>query len=70
MSDLEQRILDAHEAGDKSALVTVYAEASRQASDLDAACFFAVYAHTFALEIEHPLRAELHAFLKQHGREV
>lgn len=70
MSQLEEDLLAAHAAGNKTALVELYSHASEISDDLDAACFYAVYAYIFALEINHPKKAELHAFLKHHGREA
>lgn len=70
MSQLETDLLAAHAAGDKPSLVALYSMASHQATDLDAACFYAVYAYIFALEINHPKQTELFNFLKLHGREA
>lgn len=69
MSDLNERILIAHETGDHYALVDLYAAAAEQSTDLDARCYFLTIANVFALEQNHPRQTELHDELKRHGRE-
>lgn len=69
MKHLNDRILDAHAKGNKRALAELYHKASETASSIDSACFFATQAHIFALECNHALQFELHAFLRHHGRE-
>jgi len=69
MSDLEHRLLAAHAAGDKAALVTLYSEAAEAASDEEAAWFYLTHAHVYALELDHPAAAELRARLVAAGRE-
>ena len=69
MTDLNARLLAAHEAGDRQALVALYQEAARHASDLDATCFFLTHAYVFALELDHPDAPNLRAQLAAHGRE-
>ncbi|MEM7742590.1 MAG: hypothetical protein AAF409_02670 [Pseudomonadota bacterium] len=69
---LDRALLEAHAAGDRSALVRLYAEAGDGAEadgDLDAACFFWTHAYVFALQAGDPAAARLHARLKAHGRE-
>ncbi len=69
MSDLDARLIAAHEAGDKPALVTLYTEAADGANDVDAACFYLTHAYVFALDAGHPSAATLHARLVAQGRE-
>lgn len=69
MSDLNEKILIAHEQGDHYALVDLYAAAADQAMGLDARCYFLTIANVFALEQNHPRQSELHSELKAHGRE-
>jgi len=69
MSDLDARLIAAHEAGDKPALVTLYTEAADVANDVDAACFYLTHAYVFALDAGHPAAATLHARLVAQGRE-
>ena len=68
--DLDQRLLVAHEAGDKRSLVTLYEKAAAGANDLDATCFYLTHAYIFALELGDPRSAGLHRQLKSHGRET
>ncbi len=69
MSDLDTRLLRAHEAGDGPALVTLYQEAADQAADTDAACFYLTHAYVFALELDHPDVPVIRARLVAEGRE-
>ena len=69
MSDLDSRMLAAHEAQDQPALIALYTEAADQAADLTAACFYLTHAYVFALEAGAPEAPALHARLKAHGRE-
>ena len=68
MSVLNARVLAAHAADDRPALVSLYTQAADQAGDIDTACFFLTYAYVFALELGHPKAETLHARLTQHGR--
>ncbi|WP_164658578.1 hypothetical protein [Tropicibacter sp. Alg240-R139] len=70
MSDLNDRLLAAHETGDTRALVDLYTEAADQAKDMDTACFFLTHAMIFALELGLPIADELRSQLAQHGRET
>ncbi len=70
MTDLDSRLLAAHEAGDTPALVDLYKEAADTAPDADAAGFFLTHAYVFALEINHPDAAALRARLVETGRET
>jgi len=53
MSDLDQRLLSAHAAGDYPALVSLYREAAEASTDADAAGFYLTHAYVFALELGH-----------------
>ena len=70
MSALQDRLLAAHAAQDRRALVGLYTEAADSATDLDAACFFLTHAYVFALELGDPRAHALHARLKAEGREA
>lgn len=65
---LDAKVLAAHQAQDKAALVTLYTQAADSTKDTDAACFFLTYAYIYALEIGHPNAAGLAARLRGHGR--
>ena len=67
---LNARLLAAHAAKDKTALVTLYTHAADIAGDTDAACFFLTHAYIFALDLGDPRAAALHARLVEHGRET
>ena len=68
MSDLNTRLLAAHDAGDNDTLVTLYTAAADQSRDIDAECFFLTHAYVFALELGHPDTPTLKSRLKHHGR--
>lgn len=70
MSDLDTRLLAAHEAGDRDALVALYTEAADSAASHDAACFYLTHAYVFALELGHPAADRLRARLIAAGRET
>lgn len=70
MSILESRLLAAHAAGDKHALVALYEEAATAAIPPEAQGFFLTQAYVYALETGHPKAAELHQRLKATGREA
>ncbi len=70
MDDLHSRMLSAHEAQDRMALIKLYAEAADSVNDVDASCFFLTHAYVFALEAGVPDAKALHARLKHHGREA
>lgn len=69
MSDLNARMIAAHDAGDRQALVRLYTEAADAATDLDAACFYLTHAYVFALEAGAPQAPALRERLIAHGRE-
>ena len=68
MTDLNQRLLQAHAQDNRAELVTLYSEAAETADDTDAACFYMTYAYIYGLELDHPLVPTLYAKLKDHGR--
>lgn len=70
MSDLQSRLLRAHEAGDTCALIALYTEAADAAPDIDAACFFLTHAYVFALEAGDPRAQTLRQRLIDAGRET
>ncbi|MBO9452868.1 hypothetical protein J7426_21575 [Tropicibacter sp. R16_0] len=70
MSDLNDRLLAAHAAEDKRALVDLYTEAADQAADIDSACFYLTHAMVFALELGLPVADDLRRHLAQQGRET
>ena len=69
MSDLDARLLKAHERDDRPALAALYREAADCANDADAEGFYLTHAYIFALEMGHPETNALHARLEQMGRE-
>lgn len=70
MSELNQRLLEAHATGDKAALVALYHEAAQGTVDPDVACFYLTQAYVFALETSHADTQQLHQLLKTAGREA
>ena len=68
MTTLDDRLLAAHADQDHSALVTLYAQAADESTDIDAACFYLTHAYVFALELGHKDVAKLRARLADHGR--
>ena len=54
MSNLDARMIAAHEAHDLPALITLYTQAADTANDIDAACFYLTHAYIFALEAGAP----------------
>ncbi|WP_120499808.1 hypothetical protein [Roseovarius sp. EL26] len=70
MSDtLDARMIAAHEAGDKPALVRLYSQAADEANDVDASCFYLTHAYIFALDSGSPETETLQARLIAQGRE-
>jgi hypothetical protein len=51
-------------------LAELYAAGSATAQTLDEQCFLATQAYIFALESNHPLAEQLHAFLVQNRRDA
>ncbi|WP_305969815.1 MULTISPECIES: hypothetical protein [unclassified Mameliella] len=70
MKALDDRLLAAHAADDRPALVGLYAQAAETVNDLDAACFYLTHAYVFALELGDTRATALHARLKAEGRET
>ena len=68
-NDLDTRMLAAHAADDRIALITLYTEAADVANDVDTACFFLTHAYIFALEAGAPQAPALRQRLVAHGRE-
>ena len=68
MSTLEDRLLAAHDAGDKPLLVALYQEAAVAAETIDQRAFFLTHAFVFALEIGHQDAPALRAHLIKMGR--
>jgi hypothetical protein len=69
MSTLDARLLTAHEAGDKTALVALYREAAHAAGSQDEAAFFLTNAYIYALETGHADALMLRDQLVAMGRE-
>ncbi len=69
MSNLDARLLAAHEAGDLPALVALYQEAAGRAGTDTARGFYLTHAHVFALELGHADAPALRAALVAMGRE-
>lgn len=70
MTDLDQRLLAAHERDDKPALIALYAEAAQNAKTSDAAGFYMTHAFVFALETGDPRSVQLRQWLVDQGREM
>jgi len=70
VSDLDGRLLAAHAAGDRVALIALYAEASGAAATPVARSFYLTHAYVFALEAGTPEAPALRARLVAMGAEV
>ncbi|WP_146343981.1 hypothetical protein [Falsiphaeobacter marinintestinus] len=70
MSDLNSRLLEAHDRGDTAALVTLYMQAANQAKDQNAAGFFMTQAYVFALDTNDARLQDLRNWLVANGREA
>lgn len=70
MTDLDARLLAAHENNDLRALVDLYRAAADQAKTETARAFYLTHAHVFALELGHPDTEILRAALIAMGRET
>lgn len=66
---LDARLLAAHAADDRSALVGLYTQAADGAENEGACGFFLTQAYVFALDTNHPTRPCLRARLVAMGRE-
>lgn len=69
MIDLDTRLLAAHAAGNRGALVALYAEAAEKANSADAAGFFLTQSDIHALERGDPAAPRLQARLVADGRD-
>ena len=67
---LDIQVQAAHAHQDSAALAELYAAGSATAQTLDEQCFLATQAYIFALESNHPLAEQLHAFLVQNRRDA
>lgn len=67
-ADLDARLLAAHEADDRHALVALYEEAADTASGSDARGFYLTHAFVFALDAGDPRAPALKARLRAMGR--
>ncbi len=70
MTELDHRLCAAHSAGDLMALVALYDEAAKGASDEDARGFYLTHAYVFALEAGSPDADELRTRLVAMGRDT
>ena len=71
LAALERELLAAHESGDGSALIGLYAAAADKAEasdDIDSAAFFLTHAWIFALERDDKRAGALRARLASWGR--
>ena len=68
--DLYARLLAAHAADDRAALIALYKEASEAADTPVARNFYLTHAYVFALEAGAPEAAELRARLVAYGAET
>lgn len=68
--DLDRRLLAAHAADDRSALITLYTEAAEMATQTVARNFFLTHAYVFALEAGLAVAADLRARLVAFGAET
>lgn len=69
MSDLQDRLLAAHDTDDRRALVALYTEAADQAEVDEARYFYLTHAYVFALELGDTRACDLRARLRAAGRE-
>lgn len=70
MTTLDERLLSAHETGNKHALVQLYVEAADQSTDETARGFYLTHAYVFALELGSDAAPELRRRLIGMGRET
>lgn len=70
MSALDDRLLNAHAAGDIRALAALYEQAADAQTETEAAAFFLTHAYVHALEAGLPAAARLRQRLIDMGREV
>ena len=67
---LDQRLLAAHDADDRAALVGLYTLAADQANSATATGFYLTHAYVYALELGDARARALHARLVDMGREA
>ena len=67
---LDIQVQAAHARQDSAALAELYAAGSATAHTLDEQRFLATQAYIFALESNHPLAEQLHAFLVHNRRDA
>lgn len=70
MTDLDARLLAAHQRADLDALIALYQEAAANAQTPAAQGFYLTHAHVFALELGHVDAPFLRATLVAMGRET
>ena len=69
MKSLDSQLLEAHDANDTAALVSLYMQAADDTDDINAACFYLTHASVFALERGDKAADALRERLAAHGRE-
>ena len=69
MKSLDSQLLEAHDANDTAALVSLYMQAADDTDDINAACFYLTHAYVFALERGDKAADALRERLAAHGRE-
>lgn len=69
MKTLDRQLLEAHDANNADALVSLYTQAANHTDDIDAACFYLTHAYVFALERGDEAADVLRERLAAHGRE-
>lgn len=69
-TDLDQRLLAAHAADDRAALIALYTEASESTEHPVARNFYLTHAYVYALEAGVPLALALRARLVSLGAET
>ncbi|MCH9824149.1 MULTISPECIES: hypothetical protein [Lentibacter] len=68
MSELQTRLLSAHEKDDRKGLIALYTEAADQSNDMIERSFFLTHAFVFALEAGDMRAPLLHDRLREMGR--
>jgi hypothetical protein len=69
VKSLDRLLLEAHDANNTAALVSLYMQAADHTDDIDAACFYLTHAYVFALERGDKAADALRERLAAHGRE-
>ena len=70
LCDLDERLLAAHAAYDRPALIELYMEAAQSVASEDAAGFYLTHAYVFALEAGDKRAADIKATLVHMRRDV